>query len=197
MATQIPTGIRLTTEVPAEVGKATVWEIDPKHTLVEFSVRHMMFTTVKGRFTGVRGVIHCVDEADPSQAQVEAEIDAASISTGDEQRDAHLRSADFLDTENHPKITFKSTRVDARNEEELRLVGELTVHGITREVTLETTFNGRGKNPYGQEVAGFSAQTTINRKEFGLTWNAALESGGLLVGNNLEIMIEVQAIRQG
>jgi polyisoprenoid-binding protein YceI len=197
MATQTPTGIRLTTEVPAEVGKATVWEIDPKHTLVEFSVRHMMFTTVKGRFTEVRGVIHCVDEADPSQAQVEAEIDAASISTGDEQRDAHLRSADFLDTENYPKITFKSTRVDARNEEELRLVGELTVHGITREVTLETTFNGRGKNPYGQEVAGFSAQTTINRKEFGLTWNAALESGGLLVGNNLEIMIEVQAIRQG
>jgi polyisoprenoid-binding protein YceI len=196
MATQTPTGIRLTTEVPAEVGKATVWEIDPKHTLVEFSVRHMMFTTVKGRFTGVRGVIHCVDEADPSQARVEAEIDAASISTGDEQRDAHLRSADFLDTENYPKINFKSTRVHARNEEELRLVGELTVHGTTREVTLETTFNGRGKNPYGQEVAGFSAQTTINRKEFGLTWNAALESGGLLVGNNLEIMIEVQAIRQ-
>jgi polyisoprenoid-binding protein YceI len=196
MATQTPTGIRLTTEVPAEVGKGTVWEIDPKHTLVEFSVRHMMFTTVKGRFTGVSGTIHCVDEADPSQAQVEAEIDAASISTGDEQRDAHLRSADFLDTENYPTISFKSTRVEARNTEELRVVGKLTVHGTTREVTLEATFNGRGKNPWGQEVAGFSAQTTINRKEFGLTWNAALESGGLLVGDKLEILIEVQAIRQ-
>ena len=196
MATQTPIGIRLTTEVPAEVGKGTVWEIDPKHTLVEFSVRHMMFTTVKGRFTGVSGTIHCVDEADPSQAQVEAEIDAASISTGDEQRDAHLRSADFLDTENHPTITFTSTQVEARNTEELRVVGELTVHGTTREVMLEATFNGRGKNPWGQEVAGFSAQTTINRKEFGLTWNAALESGGLLVGDKLEILIEVQAIRQ-
>jgi polyisoprenoid-binding protein YceI len=196
MATEIPTGIRLTTAVPAEVGKTTVWEIDPKHTLVEFSVRHMMFTTVKGRFTGVSGMIHCADEADPSRSSVEAEIDATSISTGDEQRDAHLRSADFLDTESYPRITFKSTRVEVRDEEELRLVGELTVHGTTREVTLETTFNGRGKNPWGQEVAGFSAETTINRKDFGLTWNAALESGGLLVGNKLEIMIEVQAIRQ-
>ena len=196
MATEIPTGTRLTTEVAPEVGKETVWEIDPKHTLVEFSVRHMMFTTVKGRFTAISGTIHCADEADPSRSSVEAEIDAASITTGDEQRDAHLRSADFLDTEKYPKITFKSTRVEARGQEELRLVGELTVHGTTREVTLEMTFNGRGKNPSGQEVAGFTAQTTVNRKDFGLTWNAALESGGLLVGDKLEIMIEVQAIRR-
>ena len=196
MDTETPTGTRLTTEVAPEVGKETVWEIDPKHTLVEFSVRHMMFTTVKGRFTGISGTIHCADEADPSRSSVEAEIDAASITTGDEQRDAHLRSADFLDTEKYPKITFKSTRVEARDQEELRLVGELTVHGTTREVTLEMTFNGRGKNPSGQEVAGFTAQTTVNRKDFGLTWNAALESGGLLVGDKLEIMIEVQAIRR-
>ena len=196
MATETPTGTRLTTEVAPEVGKETVWEIDPKHTLVEFSVRHMMFTTVKGRFTGISGTIHCADEADPSRSSVEAEIDAASITTGDEQRDAHLRSADFLDTEKYPKITFKSTGVEARDQEELRLVGALTVHGTTREVTLEMTFNGRGKNPSGQEVAGFTAQTTVNRKDFGLTWNAALESGGLLVGDKLEIMTEVQAIRR-
>jgi polyisoprenoid-binding protein YceI len=155
-----------------------------------------MFTTVKGRFTGVGGTIRCTDEADPSRSSVEAEIDASSISTDDEQRDAHLRSADFLDAESYPKITFKSARVEARSKEELRVVGELTVHGITRELTLETTFNGRGKNPWGQEVAGFSAETTINRKDFGLTWNAALESGGLLVGDKLEIRIEVQAMKQ-
>jgi len=196
MATQMSTGTRLTTEVPAEVGQETVWEIDPKHTLVEFSVRHMMFTTVKGRFTGVSGTIHCADEADPSRASVEAEIVTASINTGDEQRDIHLRSADFLDVDNYSKIIFTSTGVEVRATDELRVVGQLTVHGITREVTLEATFNGRGKNPWGQEVAGFSAETTINRKDFGLTWNAALESGGLLVGDKLEIRIEVQAIRQ-
>jgi polyisoprenoid-binding protein YceI len=196
MATDMPTGTRLTTEAAPNVGQATVWEIDPKHTLVEFSVRHMMFSTVKGRFTAVSGTIRCMDEADPSRSAVEAEIEAASINTGDEGRDAHLRSADFLDVHTYPKITFQSTRVEVRNKEELRVVGQLSVHGITRDVTLEATFNGRGKNPWGQEVAGFSAETTINRKEFGLNWNAALESGGLLVGEKLEIRIEVQAIRQ-
>jgi polyisoprenoid-binding protein YceI len=196
MATDMPTGTRLTNEGPAKVGKETVWEIDPRHTLVEFSVRHMMFSTVKGRFTGVRGMIHCPDEADLSRASVEAEIDAASIDTGVEQRDTHLRSADFLDVANYPKIVFKSTAVEVRATDALRVVGQLTVHGTTREVTLEATFNGRGKNPWSQEVAGFSAETTINRKDFGMIWNAALESGGLLVGDTLEIRIEVQAIRQ-
>jgi polyisoprenoid-binding protein YceI len=196
MATETPTGTRLTTEASPNIGQATVWEIDPKHTLVEFSVRHMMFSTVKGRFTAVSGTIRCEDEADPSRSAVEAELEAASINTGDEGRDAHLRSADFLDVETYPKITFESTRVDARNKEDLLVVGQLTVHGITREVTLEATFNGRGKNPWDQEVAGFSAETTINRKEFGLNWNAALESGGLLVGDKLDVMIEVQAIRK-
>ena len=190
------THTRLTTEVPAEVGQETVWEIDPKHTLVEFSVRHMMFSTVKGRFTGVGGTIHCADEADPSRAAVEAEILAASINTDDEQRDTHLRSVEFLDVDNYPKIIFTSTGVEVRATDELRIVGQLTAHGITRAVTLEASVNGRGKNPWGQEVAGFSAETTINRKDFGLTWNAALESGGLLVGDKLEIRIEVQAIRQ-
>ena len=190
------TGTRLSTEVQPRAGQCTVWEIDPKHTLVEFGVKHMMFTTVKGRFTGLRGTINCADEADAARASVEAEIDAASVDTGEEQRDAHLRSAEFLDAERHPTMTFNSTGVERLDSERLRVVGDLTIRGVTREVALETTFNGMGKNPYGQEVAGFTAETTINRKEFGLTWNAALESGGLLVGDKLEILIEVQAIRK-
>jgi polyisoprenoid-binding protein YceI len=190
------TGTRLSTAVQPRAGQCTVWEIDPKHTLVEFGVKHMMFTTVKGRFTGVRGTINCADEADAARASVEAEIDAASVDTGEEQRDAHLRSAEFLDAERHPTLTFNSTGVERLDTERLRVVGDLTIRGVTREVALETTFNGMGKNPYGQEVAGFTAETTINRKEFGLTWNAALESGGLLVGDKLEILIEVQAIRK-
>jgi polyisoprenoid-binding protein YceI len=189
------TGTRLSTDVQPRAGQCTVWDIDPKHTLVEFGVKHMMFTTVKGRFTGVRGTINCADEADASRASVEAEIDAASVNTGEEQRDVHLRSAEFLDAERYPTMTFKSTRVERQDAERLRVLGDLTIRGVTHEVVLETTFNGMGKNPRGQEVAGFTAETTINRKDFGLTWNAALESGGLLVGDKLEILIEVQAVR--
>jgi polyisoprenoid-binding protein YceI len=189
------TATRLSTDVEPRAGQCTVWEIDPKHTLVEFGVKHMMFTTVKGRFTGVRGTINCADEADASSASVEAEIDAASVNTADEQRDAHLRSDEFLDAERYPTLTFKSTAVERVDKERLRVIGDLTIRGVTREVALDTSFNGTGKNPYGKEVAGFTAETTINRKDFGLTWNAALESGGLLVGDKLEILIEVQAVR--
>jgi polyisoprenoid-binding protein YceI len=196
MATESTTGTRLATDVRPEVGRATVWQIDAAHSLVEFSVKHMMFTTVKGRFTGVRGTIHCADEADPSRAAVEAEIDAASVNTGDEQRDAHLRGPDFLDVEKYPTITFKSTRIEPTGEDQFRMVGDLTIRGVTREVALETSYNGRGMNPFGQEVAGFTAETQINRKDFGLTWNAALETGGLLVGDKLTILIEIQATKQ-
>jgi polyisoprenoid-binding protein YceI len=189
------TATRLSTDVEPRAGQCTVWEIDPAHTLVEFGVKHMMFTTVKGRFTAVRGVINCADEADASSASVVAEIDATSVNTADEQRDAHLRSDEFLDAERHPQVTFKSTTVQRLDTEHLRVTGHLTIRGVTREVLLDTTFNGTGKNPYGKEVAGFTAETTINRKDFGLTWNAALESGGLLVGDKLEILIEVQAVR--
>jgi polyisoprenoid-binding protein YceI len=193
MDTETTTGTRLTTEAPPEVGTASDWTIDAAHSLVQFAVKHMMFTTVRGRFTRVEGTIHCPDESDPASASVEAAIDAASIDTGDEGRDAHLRSADFLDVEQYPKITFKSTRVERTGEDQLRIAGDLTIRGETREVTLETTYNGRGTNPWGVEVVGFTGQARINRKDWGLTWNAALESGGLLVGDTLDILIEIQA----
>jgi polyisoprenoid-binding protein YceI len=157
----------------------------------------MMFTTVRGRFKKLNGTIVCPDESDPTRASVEAEIDASSIDTGDENRDAHLRGADFLDVANYPKITFKSTRIQrAGAQDQFQVYGDLTVRGTTREVVLDTSYNGRGKNPFGKEVAGFTAETTINRQDFGLNWNAALESGGLLVGDKVNVLIEVQAVKK-
>lgn len=173
----------------------TTWHIDPAHTLVEFSVKHMMFTTVKGRFTGVRGTIR-LDEANPTNSYVESEIDAATITTGDERRDAHLQSAEFLDVEKYPTITFKSTRVEVLDSERARVMGNLTIHGVTREVTLDTEYTGRGTTPFGTEVVGFEARTTINRKDFGLIWNVSLESGGVLVGDTIKIEIQVEAVRE-
>ena len=196
MAAETTRGTRLTTEAPPQAGKRSVWTIDAAHSLVEFAVKHMMFTTVRGRFKEVSGTIRCPDEADPGCASVEAEIAAASIDTGDEKRDGHLRGEDFLDAERFPTITFKSTRVERTGEDQLRVVGDLTIRGVTREVGLETTYNGRGTNPWGQQVAGFTAETRINRKDFGLTWNVALETGGLLVGDKLDVLIEVQAVMQ-
>jgi polyisoprenoid-binding protein YceI len=173
----------------------TKWELDPAHTLVEFGVKHMMVTTVRGRFAGVRGTI-LADEAHPENSQMGAEIDAGTIDTGNEQRDAHLRSSDFLDVENFPTITFKSTRVDVLGGDHLRVVGDLTIRGVTREVELDTTVNGRGKTPYGTEVAGLSAATSIRRKDFGLEWNVALDAGGWLVGEDVKITLEVEAVKQ-
>lgn len=179
----------------AQVGTRTVWEIDPAHTLVEFSARHMMVATVKGRFTGVSGTI-VADELDPARSSVEIEIDTASIDTRNEQRDGHLRSADFLDAEQYPKITFKSTRVERQAEDRLRVVGDLTVRGTASEVVLDTTINGQGLNPWGMTVAGFSAETTINRHDFGASWNVPLEAGGVLVGEKVKIVIEVEAVKK-
>ena len=173
----------------------TTWQIDPKHTLVEFSTKHMMVTTVKGRFAGVSGTI-ILDEADLSRSSVEAAIDTTTIDTREEQRDGHLRSPDFLHAEAHPLITFKSTRVTPRGEDRLDVTGDLTIRGVTREVTLETTLNGQGTSPYGAQVIGFSAETRISRKDFGLTWNVALEAGGFMVGDNIKIALEVEAVRQ-
>ena len=173
---------------------ATTWQIDPAHSLVEFGVKHMMFTTVKGRFTQVGGtIVH--DDADPAGSSVQVEIPVASITTGDEKRDGHLRSADFFDVETYPTITFRSTRVEPVGGDRLRVVGELTIHGVTREVTLDTTFNGRGTNPWGQQVAGYTAETQIDRGDYGLTWNAALEAGGVLVGDKVKIQLEIEATR--
>src|SRR6516225_4651171 len=163
----------------------TTWQIDPSHTLVELSARHMMFTTVKGRFTGVKGTI--VENLDqPALSSVEAEIDATTIATGDAQRDAHLRSADFLDVEQYPTITFRSYGIEGTREQ-FRLIGDLTIRGTTLPLTLDVVFGGSGKNPWGNRVAGFTATGEIYRQDFGLNWNAALETGGVLVSDKVKI----------
>lgn len=179
----------------ADTAAATVWQIDPVHSLVEFGVKHMMFTTVKGRFTGVSGQI-VTEGDDPVRGTVEVEIDAASVDTRDEKRDAHLRSGDFFDTEAFPALRFAGSRIEPLGGDTFRLVGDLTIRDVTKEIALDGTFNGRGANPWGQEVAGYSAETTINRKDFGLTWSAPLESGGVLVGDDVKITLEIQAAKQ-
>jgi polyisoprenoid-binding protein YceI len=178
-------------------GTTTRWSLDPAHTLVEFSAKHIMITTVKGRISDVSGEI-VVDEANPAASTVHAELGAASLDTGVGQRDDHLRSADFLDVENHPKLTFVSKRVEGlslRAGSSFTLVGDLSIHGVTREVSLEVEYEGRGNDPWGGERISFSAKGKIDRRDYGLTWNQALEAGGLLVSNDIKIAIEVQAIR--
>jgi polyisoprenoid-binding protein YceI len=177
--------------------QTSTWTIDPAHSLVEFSARHMMITTVKGRLADVRGAL-TVDEARPDRSAVDVELGAASLDTRNEPRDAHLRSADFLDAARFPAITFRSRRVEgarARPGARFRVVGDLTIRGVTREVALDATFEGRGRDPWGGERVSVSAAAAIDRRDFGLTWNAALEAGGVLVGNDVKIHLEVQAVR--
>jgi polyisoprenoid-binding protein YceI len=182
----------IATQSTAAVG---VWNLDPTHTLVEFSARHMMITTVKGRFGEVSGTIH-FDEADPASSSVEVEIDAAGIDTRSEQRDQHLRSGDFLDVDNHPKLRFRSkgVRGDIRAGTDFDVVGDLTIRGITREVVISARLEGRGRDPWGGDRVSFSGETRIDREDFGLTWNQALETGGLLVSREIRIFLEAQAV---
>jgi polyisoprenoid-binding protein YceI len=175
----------------------TTWRIDPAHTLVEFSAKHMMITTVKGRLPDVRGTL-TIDEGSPERSTVEVELDAASIDTRAQQRDDHLRSADFLDVAAFPTLRFRSLRVEGAPLAEggrFRVVGELTIRGVTREVALDAAYEGRGRDPWGGERVSFSADARIDRRDFGLTWNAALETGGVLVSNEIRIHLEVQAVR--
>ncbi len=174
---------------------ANTWQIDPAHTEVGFAVKHMMIATVRGRFADVSGKI-TLDEEDLKNSSVEVEIQAASIDTRQEQRDEHLRSADFFDVENHPTLTFRSRRVEPAGKGKFKVIGDLTIRGTSREVVLEATEEGRGKDPWGNERVGFSAGTTIDRRDFGLTWNTALETGGVLVGNDIKISLEVEAVAQ-
>jgi polyisoprenoid-binding protein YceI len=174
---------------------AATWTIDPAHSVVELAVKHMMFSTVKGRFRNVAGTI-ALNEADLSASSVTAEIEAASIDTGETARDGHLRSADFLDAETFPTITFRSTEVVPRGRGRFIVVGDLTLHGVTREVSLEAELVGTGTDPWGGQRAGFAASTTINRRDFGLTWNQALEAGGVLVSDQVKISLEIQATSQ-
>lgn len=170
------------------------WDIDLGHSAIHFWVRHMVISKVHGRFARWSGALE-LDLADPTRSSVEVRIDAASIDTQVADRDAHLRSADFLDVANHPELTFRSTRIEKAGEG-YRVVGSLTLHGVTREVVLDAEFSGTGKDPWGNERAGFSARTVLDRKEYGLAWNAALETGGLLVGEKVEITLEVEAVRK-
>lgn len=176
----------------------TIWEVDPAHTTIEFAVKHMMFTTVRGRFKNFTGTVR-VDERNPDLSGVDVDIEAASIDTGVADRDTHLRSADFLDVGNHPRITFRSTGVDgahAKDGDHFRITGDLEIRGRVMPVTLEVTFEGVGKDPWGKQRSGFSARTEIDRREWGLRWNQALETGGVLVANSVKIEIEAQAVKQ-
>ena len=173
----------------------TSWKIDPIHTHVEFAVRHLMISTVKGRFTDVEGTVE-LNEAHPSKSRADITIAAATVDTREPQRDAHLRSGDFLESEAFPTITFRSSRIGNRTDEAFTLVGDLTIRGVTREVSLDVTVEGRGKDPWGGERAGFSAKTKIKRSDFGLTWNQVLEAGGIAVGDEVKISLEVEVIKQ-
>ena len=174
----------------------STWELDPAHTQVEFAVRHLMISTVKGHFADVQGVVR-VDEASSGAVEVDVTIGVASIDTRQDERDAHLRSADFLDAARFPAITFRGRRIEGIPAQgDFRLVGDLTIRGITREVTLHVWQEGRVTDPSGNERAGFRARTKIDRTDFGLTWNQALEAGGVVVGNEVRISVEVELVRQ-
>ena len=168
------------------------WTIDKSHSLAEFSVKHMMVSTTRGQFTNVSGSL-TIDEANLANSTVEAVIAVDSITTRDEKRDEHLRSADFFDAANYPTIAFKSTSVNVKSDNELVITGDLTIRGVTRSVNLKTVFNGFNTSPWGARVVGFEADTEISRKEFGLEWNVALETGGVLVGDKVKIHLEVEA----
>ena len=172
------------------------WVIDPSHTTVEFAVKHMMITTVKGRFGEVEGKV--VGTAEGGW-DADVKISAASIDTAAQQRDDHLRSSDFLDVENHPHLNFRSRGVNGsfgKPGDRFTVVGDLTIRGTTRQVEFDTTYEGSGRDPWGGERMSFTATTKIDRRDFGLTWNQALETGGMLVGNEVKINLDVQLVKQ-
>jgi polyisoprenoid-binding protein YceI len=181
----------------AQTGTST-WRLDPAHSSVEFSVKHMMMTTVRGRFKEIEATL-TADEEHPEGCCVELTIQVASIDTGMADRDAHLRSPDFFDAERHPTITFRSRRLEGDfggEGDRFQIVGDLAIHGQTMEVTLDCTFAGRGTDPWGKERAGFSARTEIDRRDWGLKWNQVIETGGVLVANKVRIEAEVQFVRE-
>jgi polyisoprenoid-binding protein YceI len=176
-------------------GTKTAWAIDPAHTDVEFSVRHMMLSNTKGHFSGISGTI-LMDEQDLTNSSVEVSIDTSTVDTREPNRDAHLKSADFFEAEKYPAMTFKSTNIKKVHDETYEVTGDLTIKDVTRPVVLETTYNGRNTSPWGTQVVSVSAETSINRKDYGLTYNVALETGGFMVGDKIKISIELEAILQ-
>ena len=171
------------------------WIIDPAHTRATFSAKHMMITNVHGQFNEVEGTVD-FNEQDPTRSTVDVKIAAASINTREEKRDAHLKSADFFDVEKYPYLLFKSTRAEKTSENTGRLYGNLTIRDVTKPVVLDVEYNGQAKSPWGTLSAGFTATAKINRKDWGLNWNVALETGGVLVGDAVTINLEVEVVKQ-
>ena len=184
----------MSTLATPQASAKTTWGLDPAHSVAEFKVKHMMISNVKGQFTKISGTLSH-KEGHPTNSQVEVLIDAASIETRDPQRDAHLKSADFFEVEKFPTLLFKSTRA-TMSDGELSVEGDLTIHGVTRKVVFAVDGpTPAAKDPWGNTRIGVSASTKINRKDFGLTWNAALEAGGILVGEEVTIALEVQFVK--
>ncbi len=176
-----------------ELPEPGAWEIDPAHTVISGVARHLMVTKVRGYFRNFSGRIQVAER--PEDSSVEVEIDASSIDTGTPDRDNHLRSADFLDVENHPKITFKSTRVEPGEGGRFKLHGDLTIRGVTRPVVLDAQYEGVSPDPWGGKRMGFTATTELQREDWGMTWNVALETGGVLVSKTVKVEIEVEAVK--
>jgi polyisoprenoid-binding protein YceI len=172
----------------------TSWNIDTAHTGINFSVRHMVVSKVRGRFAKYGGLFQ-IDENDLTRSSMDVTIDAASVETGVADRDTHLRSADFFDIEKFPELRFRSKRIDKLDDSHYRVIGDLTIRDVTHEMPLEVEYGGRAKDPWGNERIGFSAKVSIDRKDFGLKWNQALEAGGVLVGDRVDVDIELEAVR--
>jgi polyisoprenoid-binding protein YceI len=174
----------------------STYQIDPAHSSAQFKVRHMMIANVKGEFDKVSGTVN-FDPAQPADSTIEASIEVASVSTRDEQRDAHLKSADFFDVEKFPTITYKSRKVTATGSDSFTVVGDLTIHGVTKEVDLKVSeLTEETKDPWGNLRRGAEAKTRVNRKDFGMHFNMALEAGGFMVGDEVDLTIDVELIRQ-
>ena len=170
------------------------WQLDPAHSNVEFAVKHLMIATVRGRFGNVSGSVQ-VDESNPLSAKIDVTIDPASIDTRQEQRDAHLRSPDFFDVAQYPNIRFVGKRLEGDPADEFRIIGDLTIRGVTKEIAVNVTNEGQGIDPWGNLRAGFSASAKIDRREFGLTWNQALETGGVVVANEIKVSVDAELFR--
>jgi polyisoprenoid-binding protein YceI len=172
----------------------TKWNLDGTHSGIHFAVRHMVVSKVRGRFAAFAGTLD-LDHTDLTRSTVEVTIDASSIDTGTAQRDDHLRSADFFDVEKFPTLRFRSKRIEKLGKDHFRVIGDLTIRDVTREVPVDVEYGGRGKDPWGNERAGFSAKAAVDRRDFGLQWNQVLETGGLLVGDRVEIDLDIQAVK--
>jgi polyisoprenoid-binding protein YceI len=180
------------TFIGTAAAQAATFEIDPVHTTVQFAVRHMMVSNVRGTFGKVSGTVN-LDETDPAKSSVQATIDATSLDTREPKRDAHVKSADFLDVDKYPTITFKSKRVTKVADDKYQAVGDLTIHGVTKEVVLDVDGSPRTvTDPMGMVRVGGTARTKINRKDFGITWSKSLDGGGVMVGDDIDITIDVE-----